>query len=341
MRLRVDHFTGAPETWDRFVEQTPGTTPCHLWGAAHAIHEAFGHDVLRFGVWTGDGALAGILPLVRVRSRLFGHYLMSMPFLNAGGPAGTPEAVVLLAETARGLAEREGADLLELRSPAPLPIALPVSHRKITVVLDLPATAEALFQRFPAKLRSQIRRPDKEGIAVRFGMDQLEPFHAVFREHMRDLGTPALPLRFFRALAAGLAHRIWFAVAYHGSTPVAAGAGFHWQGTVEITWASALARYNRFAPNMGLYWAAIQWAIAQGAGRFDFGRCTPDSGTHRFKRQWGGSDLPLHWYQWSLSGVDRTPSPDQGLYALGVRAWKHLPLPVANWLGARLVRFLP
>ena len=40
----------------------------------------------------GTGELRAVLPLYRVRSRVFGTHLMSVPFMNYGGPVGTPEA---------------------------------------------------------------------------------------------------------------------------------------------------------------------------------------------------------------------------------------------------------
>ncbi len=91
-----------------------------------------------------------------------------------------------------------GVKLLELRSAHQLPVDLPVSHRKVTVVLDLPADGDALMKAFPAKLRSQVRRPEKEGVTYRFGADQVEPFYARSSpRHMRDLGTPTQGRRLF------------------------------------------------------------------------------------------------------------------------------------------------
>jgi hypothetical protein len=93
---------------------------------------------------------------------------------------------------------------------------------------------------------------------------------------------------------------------------------------------------------MGLYWAFLERAMEQGLTRFNFGRCSPDGGTHRFKRQWGGRDEPLWWYQYSPGGrAAATPSPDAGAYSWGPRLWKRLPLPVANLLGPRIVRAIP
>jgi hypothetical protein len=137
-----------------------------------------------------------------------------MPFVNYGGPLGDAAAVQGLAKEAVELAERGGVKLLELRSRGELPLDLPVSHRKITVVLDLPRDAETLWQALGSKLRSQVKRPQKEGLTARFGLDQVDPFYGVFAEHMRDLGTPAMPREFFRTIARVFGDAAWFGCVY-------------------------------------------------------------------------------------------------------------------------------
>jgi serine/alanine adding enzyme len=338
----IGRFEGNRDEWDRFAAGQPGFTHFHRYGWKGVIEDAFGHECVYLGSRNGAGELEGVLPLVRVRSLLFGHYLVSMPFLNYGGPLGTAEAVRALAAEAAERARAERVKLLELRSRLELPLDLAVSHRKVTVVLDLPPDRDALWKAFPSKLRSQIRRPEKEGVEVRFGPDQVSPFHEVFARHMRDLGTPVLPRRWFELIAERFGDSAWFGCAWHEGRPVAGGAGLRWGGEFEMTWASSLAAYNRLAPNMLVYARFMEQAIAQGIARFNFGRCTPDSGTHRFKRQWGGGDEKLWWYQLASGrGEAATPSPDQGAYSLGPRVWRHLPLSIANRLGPRIVRFIP
>jgi FemAB-related protein (PEP-CTERM system-associated) len=266
---------------------------------------------------------------------------MSMPFLNYGGPLGTPGAVQALAGRAAEMARAGGAKLLELRSREPLPIDLEVSHRKITVVLDLdPGGPEKVFEGFKAKLRSQVRRPQKEGVTVRFGADQVAPFYEVFSRHMRDLGTPVLSRALFEQIAATFPEDAWFGCAWKDGVPIACGAGFAWNGEFEMTWASALRAWNSISPNMALYWAFMERASAAGLKLFNFGRCTPGSHTHKFKLQWGSRDVPLYWYQVAKAAA-ATPSPDEGPYALATRVWMKLPLPVANLLGPRIVRGIP
>ena len=340
---QVAPFDGTGAEWDAFVRVSTRWTHFHLWGWKSVLERTHGHECVYVAARGPNGGLEGVLPLVRVRSHLFGHYLVSMPYVNYGGPLGSLDAVRALAAEAVRIAERDGVKLLELRSREPLPLDLPVSHRKITVVLDLPAgDAEAAFKAFPAKLRSQVRRPAKEGVVVRFGRDQVAPFFAVFSRHMRDLGTPTQPRRLFEAIAEEFGEDAWFGCAYLGEEPIACGAGFRWGSEFEMTWASALAKYNRLSPNMALYWAFIERAVREGVTLFNFGRCTPGGGTHRFKQQWGGRDVPLHWYQRAAgSGEAHTPSPDDGAFSWGPRVWMRLPLSVATALGPRIVRGIP
>lgn len=337
----VSAYTGTADGWDAFAAAQPGYTHFHRHGWRDVIARVMGHECLALAARDDGGNLEGILPLVRVRSALFGHYLVSMPFLNYGGPLGSDGAVAALAAAAAERARADGARLLELRSAVELPVELPVSHRKVTVLLDLAADREGLWKAFPSKLRSQIRRPAKEGVEVRFGADQVAPFYQVFARHMRDLGTPVLGDGWFRAIAERFGAEVWFAVAWYQGRPVAGGVAFRWADEVEITWAASLAEHNRIAPNMLVYCALMERAVDEGARVFNFGRCTPGSGTHRFKRQWGGRDQPLWWYQWSASGAAATPSPDAGPFSWGPRMWQHLPLPVANAIGPRIVRYLP
>ncbi|MCH7490997.1 MAG: FemAB family PEP-CTERM system-associated protein [Gemmatimonadetes bacterium] len=341
-RLRVERYAGDAETWNDFVRLQGGWTHFHLFEWKNVIESVFGHECIYLAAFGGDGLLAGVLPLVRVRSRVFGHYLVSMPFVNYGGPLGDTGAVRELVDHAVRLANETDVDLLELRSRHRLDIPMDVSHRKITVLLDLPRDDHTLlWDNLKAKLRSQIRRPQKEGVTVRFGSDQVDPFYAVFARHMRDLGTPVQSLDLFKAIAAQFPDDAVFGCAYLSGRPVAAGCGFTWDSEFEMTWASSLQEYNKIAPNMLLYWSFMERAIENGLTTFNFGRCTPESSTHRFKRQWGSRDVPLYWYQHGARSARSTPSPDDARYAWGPRIWKHIPLRLANTLGPAIVRYIP
>lgn len=339
--IAVEEFRGDPAEWDQFVQSSVKGTFCHLSGWREIITDVLGHECHYFAARDDSGECRGLLPLARVRSRLFGDYLLSMPFLNYGGPIGTPEAEQELCRHAQHLAQQLRVKLLELRTRHGACSDLRSAERKVTVVLPLPASPEALMARFPSKLRSQIRRPTKEGMEIRFGADQRDAFYAVFARNMRDLGTPVLPRRLFDELARVFPGEVVFSAVYYHGQPVAAGCGFIWGQEFELTWASSLREHSQRAPNMLLYWGLMQHMIGRGLSVFNFGRCTPDGGTHRFKLQWGGQTVPLRWLQWSSTGTAAPPSPERPLFQMATRMWSRMPLALANTIGPLLARGLP
>ncbi|MBD0318897.1 MAG: GNAT family N-acetyltransferase, partial [Gemmatimonadetes bacterium] len=239
--VKVAPFEGTPAEWDAFARAHPAATHCHLWGWRRVVEAAYGHDCPYLAARGADGALAGILPLVDVRTLALGRFLVSMPFLNYGGPLGTAGAECALVESAASMARERRAKLLELRCAGEVGGGLPASHDKITVVLDIAGGgADAVWKGFSSKLRSQVRKPEKEGVTMAFGADQVEPFFRVFARHMRDLGTPTHPLSFFAAVAAEMGEAAWFGCAYRGGQPVAGGCAVRMGDSVELVWASAL-----------------------------------------------------------------------------------------------------
>jgi len=342
MTPRVERFAGSAAEWDGRVQTAAGWTPFHRWGWKGVIEDVFGHECVYLAARDAAGRVTAVLPLVHAKSRLFGHYLISMPFVNYGGPLGEEIAVRALVQHAIGIARERQVDLLELRSRERLALDFPVSNRKITCLLDLePGNPDAVWDGLSSNVRRKVRRAQKEGFPVRFGLDQADAFYRVFSRHMRDLGTPTLPGRFFKTLVDRFPEDIWIGCAYSGDRPVAGAFGFQWGDELEVTWVSALQDYHRSYANMLLYWAFIERAANQGLRVFNFGRCTPGGGTHRFKQQWGSRDVPLMWYQPVAGRRAATPSPHERAFSWGPAVWKRLPLALANALGPTIVRMIP
>lgn len=340
--LRITPVHGRWTDWDDFVKRAPGSTFAHRGAWYHIVAEVFGHRCTYLVAEDEHGMWHGVLPLVHLRG-LFGYYLISMPFLNDGGPLGDEETRQRLDEAAIDIARESKARVLELRTREQLGPPLSTSRRKVAVHLPLPSSVDELWAHtFKAKLRSQIRRPTKDGMTARVGAEEQNAFYEVFRRNMRDLGTPVLPQSFFQALARTFADDVVFATVYStGGLPAASACCLRWGDELEITWASTVREFNRFSPNMLLYATVMEEAIRRGVRLFNFGRSTPGGPTHRFKQQWGGSDVPLPWANW-------WPSPPRGhddaagpLMRAAVAIWKRLPLAIANRVGPKLAGRLP
>src|SRR4030095_1619194 len=142
---------------------------------------------------------AGVLPLVQFRSRLFGRFLVSVPFLNYGGVLASDAAACgALVAHAREIAHRFGATHVELRHTSRQLAGFPCREHKIKLTRPLPATSEALWSEVDRKVRNQVRKAQKDGLIAKIGgAELLNDFYSVFSRNMRDLGTPVYPKDLF------------------------------------------------------------------------------------------------------------------------------------------------
>jgi FemAB-related protein (PEP-CTERM system-associated) len=197
---------------------------------------------------------------------------------------------------------------------------------------ELSENPEELFRSFKSKLKSQIRKPEKEGLTCRLdGENLLDDFYGIFCKNMRDLGSPVHSREWFRGVADEYHGRLRFGVIYFKKIPVAAGVILCFKDTVSIPWASSLKQYNALSPNMLLYWNFLKYACESGYRWFDFGRSTPGDGTYKFKEQWGAKPQSLCWYSIRLT----TGSPNN-IHLADVLAKKNFKREVAAWMWARL-----
>lgn len=331
--------------WNNFVMTSQHSTCYHQIAWKKVIEKSFGHKTFYLMSEDGIGGIDGILPLALLKSRLFGSFLVSLPYFNYGGAcASNQESLNKLLSAAKLLATETNAEHIELRHTALLYCDLPVKTSKVAMRLTLPSDVELLFKSFSAKLRSQIRRPQKERMVPKIGTaDQLDNFYAVFSENMRNLGTPVYSKSFFRNILGAFPQTTWICtIITKDGLPVASGFLVGFKDRLEIPWASSLRKYNSLSPNMLLYWSALEFACEKGYRIFDFGRSTPGEGTYRFKEQWGAKPVQLYWHYWLKEGRSLPElNPHNPKYQLAIRLWKKLPVPVTRILGPMIVRNLP
>jgi hypothetical protein len=124
--------------------------------------------------------------------------------------------------------------------------------------------------------------------------------------------------------------------------PVAGAFLLHGQGVTEVPSASCLRAYNPACANMLMYWHLISRAIERGQQVFDFGRCTRDGGTYRFKQQWGAKAEPAVWQYYQREGnAFSEMRPESPRYQRLIRLWQRLPVRVTRLIGPAIVRGIP
>lgn len=324
-----------------YVKNHPSARIYHLPGWCRIIEKSFGHKSY-YLLSKKDGAINGVLPLVRQKSRIFGDNLLSMPYLNFGGPiAENNETETALLNYANGIADEHGISSVEYRETKS---RQGYSHKenKITMMLEL-TTEEEHWKSIGAKRRAQVKRPIRLGIVPLKGKAELiDSFYSVLSENMRDLGTPFYSKQFFQNIVDEFNDYVTVHVIQIEDKPVGAALVFKFNNIADIPWASTLRSHNRFGTNMYMYWEVLKDVIHSECGVFDFGRSSKDSGTYRFKKQWGAEPVQLYWNYWLKEGETMPEvNPDNPKFKLAIAVWKKMPLFFTNWLGPKIAKNLP
>jgi len=328
------------ESWTRAVEKSPGGRLAHARAWHTAIAAAYGHSPLYLAATDGD-ATVGVLPSFVVRRPLAGTVVTSMPFLDSGGPcADSPTTEAALVARLVAEAARRRARFVELRSSTRLPIDAQPLESKVNMTLALD-TPDALWRRFDKTVRNQVRKAERSGLTVdRGGAADLAAFYDVFVERMRDLGSPVHAFAFLRQVIDAFGSDARVMLVRHGRELVGGLVAIAFADRLVVPWSTCRKAYFASCPNMLLYWRTIEAACADGFTRFEFGRSTRDSGTYRFKKQWGAAEEPLFWYRIPLTaGSDESVSSGSGSEVLA-RMWQHLPLAVTRQVGPHIRKYL-
>ena len=329
--------------WDAFVFANARCVNYHRWAWKRVIEKAFGWRT--FYLMAEENAkVSGILPLVWLKSRLFGNFLCSLPFFSeAGLVADTPAACdALLAETIR-IAQDLKAEYVELRHRETSPVPWPAKTNKVTLECEVYPDAEENMRRLSTKMRTNVRRSLRLGLEAEFGAEELlNDFYDVFCLKMRELGTPVYSRDFFAAILEQFRGEAFICRVRHNAQTVAAGFLTGWRGVIEANWSAASPKAMKLRPNMFVFWRMLCFAGEKGYRVFDFGRSSVGSGTYEFKQQWNTRVVPLHWNYWNSAGDQVLElNPENRRYRAAIWAWQRLPVSLTKWIGPPIARCLP
>jgi FemAB-related protein (PEP-CTERM system-associated) len=329
--------------WDEYVYRHEQCVNYHRWGWRRVIEKAFRWKSC-YLMAKENGQLCGILPLAENKSRIFGHLLCSLPFFSeAGIVADSPAVANALADEAVRVAERAGAEYVELRHGHETALSWPAKTNKVTLVCDVFADAEENMQHLSTKMRTNVRRSLRSGLGAEFGgREFLDDFYEIFCRKMRELGTPPYGKRFFELILNAFPHDAFVCRVRHSGKTVGAAFLTGYRDSIEANWSACASDAMSLRPNMFLFWELLCFAGRKGYRTFDFGRSSIESGTYRFKQQWNTRVVPLSWNYWSKAGEQALElNPNNPRYRAAIWAWKHLPLSVTKLVGPAMARCLP
>lgn len=333
---------GSDETWPRLVDALDHATLAHAPQWFDAIQAAYGHTPLFLQATDSLGRVA-VLPAFVIRRPLLGAVVVSMPFLDYGGPLSSRGDLARhLVEYLMKEAGRLSVRAVEFRCTEALNLPFSPMTNKVNLVLPLPGDPGELWRRLDPKVRNQVRKAERSSLTVEVGRAEiLEDFYRVFAANMRELGSPVHGRKFFAAILDSFGGKARVAVVRKGPLPIGGLIALSFKQALIVPWASSLREYFPLCPNVLLYWEMLRAACREGFRRFEFGRSGRNSGTYRFKRQWGAIEEPLYWYKLLTRGHDHRPlSRSESMRTVLAALWRRLPLPASRWFGPRIRKYL-
>jgi FemAB-related protein (PEP-CTERM system-associated) len=341
------------DNWNQFVKESRFTTPFHLWEWGEIISDVYKQK--RFYILVeSESNIVAVLPLIYVKSRIFGNKLISLPFCEYGGfifesrSQFNSLALKLLLDFTKRLGAELHVDYIELRSP---PVDDSViknlisyeylrNEQYVTFKLTF-KKREELWKGLKKKTRNAIRKALKSAVKARIAEDDrdLLNYYELYLETQKRHGSPPHAYDFFKLIWDKF-HKLGYVyvwLANYKNEVIAGNITFRFRD--KMNWWSNVTKtkYRNLNPTNLLLWTAMEWGFDNNIEIFNFGRTRKGSSVHRFKRGWGGSEVVLSDYIY-FRRQRFLPDPSQRKYIYLAKIWSHIPTSISRRLGPKFMK---
>ena len=332
-------------TWSAFCDSREEATLFQDWRWSAAVCDAFGFEDCSLIARQG-GEIVGVLPMVFVKSALFGKSLISSAFSVGGGIlANEEEAAFALADAARDLARRNNIHTIEIRSDhAALVNWKAKNDAHLYFAKRIPGDSEQALVSIPRKRRAEVRKGlaavEAGALAVTHSAS-LDDFYRLYSQSLKNLGTPVFSKRFIQALKAHFADDMVFSAVLAEGVPVFSLCTFLFRNRIMPYYAGVTPAAREWkAADLCYYRVMIDLARSD-EPLFDFGRSKVDSPHVAYKTSWGFDGAPVT-YRFALADNADLPEVNSAnpKYKALSAVWTRLPQWAANVAGPFIARGL-
>jgi FemAB-related protein (PEP-CTERM system-associated) len=332
------------QKWDDFVKGHHQGSFFHLSSWQQVISKSFNHSCY-FLYISCDDNIVGVLPLVEVKSQLFGHALISTPFCVYGGAiANSPELVRELEQEACYIAEQLSVDYLELRYQEQQDSTLLLKQAHSTFGCPIAESDEQILASIKKKQRAVIRHSHNNGLttSVAPAEQKFNDFYNILSESYRNLGTPIFSKDFFKNLITYFIKDIDIIVINNNTEqPSSAVMNFYFNEQVLPYYGGGNADARAIKSADYMYYQVMCNARKKGFTWYDFGRSKNNSGAYNYKKNWGMQAKPLYYYYYLVNATELPNlSPNNPKYKFFIKLWQKLPLKLSQFLGPFLSKYL-
>ncbi|MDF2670465.1 MAG: FemAB-related protein system-associated [Paenibacillus sp.] len=331
--------------WDRFA--LANGTIYHTTGFQQVLVDSFGYSSLYHAVVDTEDRICAIIPLIVGRNLGLRKVGVSLPFTNYMDLCAINEEVFQFAiESIQQIKNRSGLHYIELRlkdeslnSPE-----WNLNDHNHTFVLALSEGEDKVLAMSSSSNRNHVRKVYKnDWFDVSFDPRHLDKFYQVYVRRMKQLGSPAQAISFFKRLFDYLPEHAFLLTVLDKQTGAVAGGMILLtnpsNSTVYYPYGANLSEYNNKYLNNFMYWEAVRFGIRNGYQYLDLGRSQTGSGTYKYKEQWGAKAEKLSYLVYS-GGQQAAGAPDKQSLQLFIDLWKVIPSFITNPVGRILIKYL-
>ena len=174
MGITVQLYNEESTAWNAFVASRRDATNYHRYGWRRVVEKSFGHRTIYLVAKNNRGVICGLLPYVHMKSRLFGTFLVSLPFFNYGGLLCSEDcAATALLDYSRDMLGCTGSSHVELRHREKNEDVGATKQHKVAMILNLKRTEDDQWKALDPKVRNQVRKAEKNGLQAISGHGEL------------------------------------------------------------------------------------------------------------------------------------------------------------------------
>lgn len=330
--------------WDQYVKKHAEASPYHLLAYKHTLESAY-KLTCPYLLAIDNSKIVGVLPIAIFKTILGKQSYCSLPYCDVGGAlTDSAEITKELLATAKTRMTDDNINEWQIRDSESLNTVCDAKvspGTKVRMILNLPSTVDELWNNFKAKVRSQIRKAEKNNLTHEINQEHsLTDFYRVYCQNMKALGSPVHTLSWFKSIKQHYQNDIHIVVIKLDEQAIAASIMINSGQLCSVPWASSLREFNSSNANMLLYFKMLSLAVEKRSSHFDFGRSSFAENTYKFKKQWGAQACALQWHTHPQTTMTNPTTSHSKLRTLLAKVWSFLPLTLTNYIGAKVRRYI-
>lgn len=333
------------EEWDTFV--IGKGTVFHTIAFRQILIHSFGYTCRYHVILDQHNDISAIIPLIVGRNLSLVKVGVSLPFVNYMDICADSENAFQFAiDSLIEIKSKYKLGYIELRlkdqSLGSTSWSVNLHHH--TFVLPLLDDEEKVLSYSSSSNRNHVRKVYKHNLfSVSFDRSHLESFHKVYVTRMKQLGSPAQDIQFFRNFFIYLPDQANLLTVLDNQTGRVVGGmlllSSLGNSTLYYPYGANLAEYNKKHLNNFMYWEAVRFGIRNGFHFLDLGRSQTGSGTYKYKQQWGATAEQLKYLVYDGGSKSYSP-PDKQSLGFFVELWKITPRFITDTVGKKLIKYL-